>query len=280
MKNIKGIIIIIAAIALAGVGVFLYKTSVARYSIIAFAAAVVLLIVGISSLLNNSSPSRIYENKVRNILNTYDSILVKSTTTPNLDDRNIINVLSIEDLIDAQMEIRKPICYLKQTESCSFVLLDDKEAYVYIEKVNEDTVSPIEIAIKESRLKNKNKDEMDSEMLRDIEKTTVIKLSNQKSYKVSPIRKKKKEEKENAPEEPTPVQETNQELDKNEEVKQEVKQEEKVEEHKPEEPTIEAPKEESVPKEVTNEEVKNPAEIVDNNTSKETKHLIEEDEII
>ena len=30
-------------------------------------------------------------------------------------------------------------------------------------------------------------------MLRDIEKTTVVKLSNQKSYKVSPIRKKKKE---------------------------------------------------------------------------------------
>ena len=38
---------------------------------------------------------------------------------------------------------------------------------------------------------------MDSEMLRDIEKTTIVKLSNKKSYKVSPIRKdKKKEEKE------------------------------------------------------------------------------------
>ena len=33
---------------------------------------------------------------------------------------------------------------------------------------------------------------MDAEMLRDIEKTTVVKLSNKKSYKVSPIRKKEK----------------------------------------------------------------------------------------
>ena len=31
---------------------------------------------------------------------------------------------------------------------------------------------------------------MDSEMLRDIEKTTIVKLSNKKSYKISPVRKK------------------------------------------------------------------------------------------
>ena len=37
---------------------------------------------------------------------------------------------------------------------------------------------------------------MDSEMLRDIEKTTIVKLSNKKSYKVSPIRKDKKKEEE------------------------------------------------------------------------------------
>ena len=29
-------------------------------------------------------------------------------------------------------------------------------------------------------------------MLKDIEKTTIVKLSNQKSYKISPVRKKEK----------------------------------------------------------------------------------------
>ena len=102
---------------------------------------------------------------------------------------------SIDDLVDAQLEIRKPICYLKQTESCSFILLDEKEAYVYIEKLNEDVTSPIEIEIKEARLQEKSEENIDSEMLKDIEKTTIIKLSNKKSYKVSPVRKKKQERK-------------------------------------------------------------------------------------
>ena len=133
-----------------------------------------------------------YENNIKNILNTFDSILVKSNTVPKLIGRNIILVEEMDDMVDAQLEIRKPICYYKQTESCSFVLLDDKEAYVYIEKLNNDVVSPIEIEIDEIKLKQKNSEDLDSEMLKDIEKTTIVKLANKKSYKVSPIKKENK----------------------------------------------------------------------------------------
>lgn len=197
MKNNKGIIITIVALVLGGIGAYLYfsNLSIAKYSILLFTLAVVLLITGVGMLMKTSNPTRAYESKINDILNTYDSVLIKSNSVPSIEDRNIVMVLSFEDLIDAQMELRKPICYMKQTESCSFVLLDDKEAYVYIDKLNDDITSPVEIAIKENQIKNKNKDEMDSEMLRDIEKTTVIKLSNQKSYKVSPIRRKRKSEK-------------------------------------------------------------------------------------
>ena len=195
MKDMKGIIILIGAIGIGALGGYLYVSSMLKYAILAFTVSGVLLLTGLGLLLRNSNPTRAYEGKVNSILNTYDSVLVKSNTPPVLDNRNIVTVMSMEDLIDAQMEIRKPICYLKQTESCSFVLLDDKEAYIYIEKLREDVTSPVEIAIQECKIKNKNKEEMDSEMLRDIEKTTVVKLSNQKSYKVSPIRKKKTEEK-------------------------------------------------------------------------------------
>ena len=59
-----------------------------------------------------------------------------------------------------------------------------------VAKINENILSPIEIAIKESKIKSKNREEMDSEMLKDIEKTTIVKLSNKKSYKISPVRKK------------------------------------------------------------------------------------------
>ena len=196
--NIKGYIFIGVAILSAVGGYLLYSsdTEFQGYWFICAAVGVVALGFGIKFIIDSSSPTKVYESTVRNILNTFDSILVQSNAVPKLEGRNIINVETIDDLVDAQLEIRKPICYYKQTESCSFALLDDKEAYIYIEKLNPDVVSPLEIEIKESKMKNKNQDEMDSEMLRDIEKTTIVKLSNKKSYKVSPIRKEgKKEEK-------------------------------------------------------------------------------------
>ena len=196
--SIKGYILVGVAI-LSGVGGYLLYSSESDfqgYWFICAAVGIVALGFGIKYIFDNSSPAKAYESNVKNILNTFDSILVQSNAVPKLEGRNIINVETIDDLVDAQLEIRKPICYYKQSESCSFALLDDKEAYIYIEKLNPDVVSPLEIEIKENKLKNKSQDEMDSEMLRDIEKTTIVKLSNKKSYKVSPIRKDKKKDEE------------------------------------------------------------------------------------
>lgn len=178
-------------------GFLLYFVShLIEYAVFVFTICVICVFAGIVILIRYRSPDVAYESRVEGILNTFDSILVRSSTIPNLDGRNIVPVMSMDDMIDAQLEIRKPICYLKQTESCSFVLLDDKEAYVYVEKINDDVLSPVEIAIRDIKIQNKSKNDMDAEMLRDIDKTTVVKLSNQKSYRVSPIRKKKSEAKE------------------------------------------------------------------------------------
>lgn len=188
--KIKGLLLICLAIVLGGLGYVLYSSSdYPSYSVLCFTAAVIIFVVGAYLLLKSSDPVKVYESKVRGIINTYDSILVKSNSVPSLDDRNVVQVLSMNDLVDAQLELRKPICYIKQTESCSFVLLDEKEAYVYIEKLNDDVVSPLDIEIKNAKIKAKDKDEMDAEMLKNIEKTTIIKLSNKKSYKISPVRK-------------------------------------------------------------------------------------------
>lgn len=194
-ENIKGIILIVLAL-LGGVGGYLLlNTEYKGYSIICFTVAVILIVFGIKFVLDSSNPNKAYESNIRSILNTFDSILVKSNSVPKLIGRNIIIVDNIDDMVDAQLEIRKPICYYKQTESCSFVLLDDKEAYVYVEKLNEDVLSPVEIEINDIKLKQKNQEDIDSEMLKDIERTTIVKLSNKKSYKVSPIRKDKENEK-------------------------------------------------------------------------------------
>ncbi len=193
-KNVLGFILLGVAFAILILGLVMLKTAFSNYAIIAYAAAAILGFVGIYYIITNSNPQVAYESLVRSILNTYDSVLVQSNKVPNLEGRNIVYIGTMDDLIDAQLEIRKPICYVKQSESCSFVLLDEKEAFVHIMKISPEVLSPLEIEIKENDLKVKNKAEMDAEMLKEIEKTTIVKLSNQKSYKVSPIRKKKKEQ--------------------------------------------------------------------------------------
>ena len=188
-ESVKGVLfIILALIALSG-SYFLYVNDYKGYAMVCVTVALALIVFGVRYLIIGSNPTKIYENNTKNILNTFDSVLVKSSTVPKLIGKNIILVEGMDDLIDAQLEIRKPICYYKQTESCSFVLLDDKEAYIYIEKLNSDVLSPIEIEINDIKIKQKNSEDLDSEMLKDIEKTTIVKLSNKKIYKVSPINK-------------------------------------------------------------------------------------------
>ena len=195
--NIRGIVFVLGAIALICAAYYLYTIEHAKYSIVSLTAGVIALVFGVKTLLNDRSPEKSYESKIRNIINTFDSILVKSNTVPKLVGRNIIFVEEMGDLVDAQLEIRKPICYYRQTESCSFVLLDDKEAYVYVEKLNPEVVSPLEIEINDIKRMQKNSQDLDSEMLRDIEKTTIVRLSDKRSYKVSPVRKEKVDKQEN-----------------------------------------------------------------------------------
>ena len=187
-NNMKGIILVILAIGFSLAGVYLMNSNLKGYSIFSVSVALVLLFMGITYIIDNSSPERMYSSNIKEILNTFDSVLVKSNNIPNLEGRNIIILESIDDLVDAQLEIRKPICYLKQNESCSFMLFDEKEIYICIEKLNEEVVSPIEIELENIKTKIKSSDEMDSSMIREIDKTTIVKLSNKKSYKVSPIR--------------------------------------------------------------------------------------------
>lgn len=191
--NKKGYIVLILGIIFIIIGVFLMDSDFSKYCVFLFPVGGIFVLLGFLSKISKN-PEKNFENTINGIINTYDSILVKSSTVPSFDGRNIIEVMGFDDLIDAQLELRKPICYMKQTESCSFVLLDDKEAYVYIEKINDQVISPVEIEIKEMKIRNKNKEDLDAEMLRNIDKTTVVKLSNKKSYKVSPIRKKNNQE--------------------------------------------------------------------------------------
>ncbi len=130
--------------------------------------------------------STFIKNKKR-ILKTYNSIIVEVEDIPNIAGKNIIKVKSIEDLVDAQLELREPIYYKNDNDSCFFMLLHYNEACIYILRMNDDVVSPTEQSIKYMKLDNEPKDQNEN-ILENVENTIVYKLDELRSFKISPIR--------------------------------------------------------------------------------------------
>lgn len=134
--------------------------------------------------------SAFIKNK-RKILRTYDSIIVEVEEIPNIAGKNIIKVKSIEDLVDAQLELREPIYYKNDNDSCFFMLLHYNEACIYILKMNENVISPTEQSIRYMK-EDPDSKEQNQSILDNIENTIVYKLDELRSFKISPIRNKEK----------------------------------------------------------------------------------------
>ena len=172
-KKYQGILYIGAFVISLCLGLLFLKVNSKGYHLLFFAISGLSFVKGISFTWNNSSPDKSYDFQVNSV--------------PKIGNRSIVNVMSIDDLIDAQLEIRKPICYMKQSESCSFLLLDKNVVYIYAVKLNEQVQTPVEIEIEQLKAQKSSKKSMDLELFDDIDKTTIVKLSNLKSYKVSPV---------------------------------------------------------------------------------------------
>ena len=171
-------------------GGYLFKNNYINYALIVFAIAVSFIIQELMYRFTGDTKEEKYETKLKKILKTYDSVLVETRKVPVIDSEKVILVNSLDDLIDAQLELRKMIYYFKQSDNCSFVLFDQNQANIFILKSNEEVISPLEIEINNNKIKNKNKNDIDEETLNEIDKTTIIKLPNDKAYKISPVRKK------------------------------------------------------------------------------------------
>ena len=157
----------------------LYFKDLKVYTIFFATLSAVILIFIVLYIVNNRNEDSAYASSLKNIMKTYDSILVSSEELPDLKGKNILMVSSMEDFIDAQVEIRKPIYYKRDVDSCSFVIVDNNEACVHVMKKDESVISPLEIEIerlvKESSKKTSAKKKS---ILENIEKTTIIRLDN------------------------------------------------------------------------------------------------------
>lgn len=193
MNNKKTITIcsIIALIILAVVIIITLVSKLIGFTMI-LGALFIILTVCLSIYIKEEPDeyTAFIKNKKR-ILRVYDSIIVEVEEIPNIAGKNIIKVKSIEDLVDAQLELREPIYYKNDNDSCFFMLLHYNEACIYILKRNESVISPTEQSIRYMKEEKETK-EQDETILENIENTIVYKLDELRSFKISPIRNKEK----------------------------------------------------------------------------------------
>lgn len=188
MGNKKTITIgsIIALIILAIVIVITLINGLKGFSLILGALFIILTIILATYIKEEPDEYSTFIKNKKRILRTYDSIIVEVEDIPNIAGKNIIKVKSIEDLVDAQLELREPIYYKNDNDSCFFMLLHYNEACVYILRMNDGVVSPTEQSIR--YMKEEPSDKQQESILDNVENTIVYKLDELRSFKISPIR--------------------------------------------------------------------------------------------
>ena len=94
------------------------------------------------SMLDNSrkifyiimkSKKNLYRTKLNKILHNHDSIIANVNTLPDLDELNVIDVQTFEELIDVYNEVRMPINYYQDNRRyiSTFMIINDGIAWVY-----------------------------------------------------------------------------------------------------------------------------------------------------
>lgn len=142
-KNLIGQNLILFSISLIITSILLVF-SLNNYVIISGTFSVVLLINVIICIINNRSDISIYNNKINKILKTYDSIIKRCTTIPNLENRKITKIEDINILIDEQNNLENYIFCLKEENCCSFFILKEEELMLHTIRFNETTLSKFE----------------------------------------------------------------------------------------------------------------------------------------
>lgn len=265
-KSIKLMGLCCSLLVCFGITIYFYKLNMINYVLVFGVIDLILFGIVMNFIISNRSDESVFNNRINKIIKTYESILVKSLNVPTLDNKNLVYVETMENLVDAQSELRKPIYYFLEDKCCTFVLKDTEDVLIYIVKVNESIESSVERDYKVLKKKEeKAKDSIDKKVLEDLDKTTVF-VINDKMLKVSPVRDKDKIKKEDTKKDNN-TNNVSKELEKNN--KELIDEIEKVKVNSKDE--IKQVVEEKISKEITNN-LKN----VSVDSKEEIKQVIEE----
>jgi hypothetical protein len=186
-KKNKLIVLFFIIVLFALVSIIFINEELVSYSVLSLTFLAVSVIYFIYLLFVKTSKKDIYERKLRDILKTYDSIIVYSDGLAEINSDNLLLVSNFQDLVIAAEEYKGVIVYEDDKTSSAFILNNEDTTLIYLLKSDEKETTRIErLALRKlSETKKRGK----SGILDDIDKTTIVKLKNNKKYKVSPIKK-------------------------------------------------------------------------------------------
>lgn len=149
------------------------------------------LILLIKTFSSNKSQESIFKSEVYDILKTYDPILIEVDSIPNLENKNLVKTLSFKDIVNLEYEFRKPVYYVHNEESYDFILINKDDAYTYTTKLDSEKNSLLDAYL--DSLNPTESTTGDLDIIDSLDKTTVIRLDENKEYLVSPVRDTKEE---------------------------------------------------------------------------------------
>lgn len=184
MKNESKIIVYsILIIAMFLASFILFFNDYINYSMISFTVTILLIVVLCTIVFAKKDERSVYLRKLSGILKNYDADIIYSNNEYDINERDVLFVNDMDDLLIASVENKLPIIYINEEHSATFLVESDTELLVYILKENNEEISDYEHKLMRYIEKNTKSKKV---LLNDINKETIIKLEN-KFYKVTPM---------------------------------------------------------------------------------------------
>ena len=146
-KRSLGIILIFIIIVLMII-YYLYSKNETSFALLFIGLFLVLIGYLVYGVFSNKNEKEIFYNTVNRIVKNYSALLVESSI-PSFVGKDIIYVKNIDNLANAAIQLRKPIYFIKDKESCAFIVIDDVTTLVTILKVNNSSDNRVENIINE-----------------------------------------------------------------------------------------------------------------------------------
>ena len=117
-----------------------FSTFFVIFALIMLIAGVLLFAQEIIKVIKSEKEQSKFINKLNKIISTNSDVIVRVKNKINLKNRNIIEVSSMNELLDAQNELRLPIAYFetKSNKEGYFVIVNGQEVWRYILTIEED----------------------------------------------------------------------------------------------------------------------------------------------